>query len=140
MTSRVTRSGSFDLPCDPATALPLFTPEGERRWVDGWAPVYHSAATDEVGAVWTTAAGAPTTWVTVVRDDDRVAYARVSADGTAGMVQVRCLASGTGATTVDVTYDLTATDARGQAHLEDFARGYAELLEDWRERTRRVLA
>ena len=140
MTSRVTMSGSFVLPCNPATALPLFTPEGERRWVDWWVPVYHSAATDEVGAVWTTAAGAPTTWVTIVRDDDRVAYARVSANGTAGLVQVRCLADGAGETTVEVTYNLTATDPRGRAGLEDFARGYADLLEDWRARTRRMLA
>jgi hypothetical protein len=139
MTSRVRLSGSFVLPCDPATALPLFTPEGERRWVDGWVPVYHSAATDEPGAVWTTTGG-PTTWVTVVRDDDRVAYARVSADGTAGLVQVHCLADGTGETTVEVTYDLTATDPRGRARLEVFARGYADLLEDWRVRTRRLLA
>ena len=83
MTRRITATGSFTLPCDPLIALPLFTPEGERAWVEGWAPTYLSGATDEVGAVWTTATHSHTTWVTVVRTDDRVTYARVSNNGTA---------------------------------------------------------
>jgi hypothetical protein len=74
------------------------------------------------------------------RDPATATYARVSADGTAGLVQVHCLADGTGETTVEVTYDLTATNPRGRARLEVFARGYAGLLEDWRVRTRRLLA
>ncbi len=138
-TARVTITGSFTLPCDPATALPLFTPEGERAWVDGWDPTYLSDATDEVGAVWTTEAHAHTIWVTVVRTDDQVAYARVSDNGTAGMVTVGCLAAEEG-TTVQVTYDLTATSTAGTTLLEDFAAGYDGMLEEWGNLTRRLLS
>lgn len=45
--ARITRTGSFTLPCEPLTALALFTPEGERAWVEGWAPTYLSKANDE---------------------------------------------------------------------------------------------
>jgi hypothetical protein len=44
-----------------------------------------SGATDEVGALWRTAThDVPTTYVTVLRDDDQVAYARLSDNGTGG--------------------------------------------------------
>lgn len=134
--ARITCTGSFTLPCEPLAALPLFTPEGERAWVEGWAPVYLSEATDEVGAVWTTSTHSPTTWVTVARTDDRVAYARVSDNGTAGMVEVRCVAA-PGGTTVHVTYDLTATNAAGSTWLEDFSAAYDDMLEEWRNLTLR---
>ena len=137
-TARVTLTGSFTLPCDPATALPLFTPEGERAWVDGWDPTYLSDATDEVGAVWTTGAHSHTIWVTVVRTDDQVSYARVSDNWTAGIVTVECLAAEVG-TSVQVTYDLTATSTAAATWLEDFSAGYAGMLEDWRNRTGRLL-
>jgi hypothetical protein len=131
MTRRITATGSFTLPCDPLIALPLFTPEGERAWVEGWAPTYLSGATDEVGAVWTTATHSHTTWVTVVRTDDRVTYARVSNNGTAGLVDVRCLAAD-GDATVQVTYDLTATSTAGLSWLQHFVAGFDGMLEQWR--------
>jgi hypothetical protein len=136
--ARITRTGSFTLPCEPLTALPLFTPEGERAWVEGWAPTYLSEANDEVGAVWTTAAHSPTIWVTATRTEDRVAYARVSDNGTAGIVDVRCVAA-PGGTTVHVTYDLTATNTGGSTWLEQFFAGYDDMLEEWRNLTLRLL-
>jgi hypothetical protein len=134
MTRRITVTGSFTLPCDPLIALPLFTPEGERAWVEEWAPTYLSGATDEVGAVWTTATHSHTTWVTVVRTDDRVKYARVSDNGTAGLVDVRCLAAD-GDATVQVTYDLTATSTAGLSWLQHFVAGFDGMLEQWRNLT-----
>jgi hypothetical protein len=136
---RVTKTGAFTLPCAPQTALPLFTPEGERGWVPAWAPIYLSGATDEVGAVWTTAThDVSTTWVTVVRDDDQVAYARVSDTGTAGLVSVRCLPADEG-TNVHVTYDLTATTEAGAAWLQHFSGGYHDMPQEWRNPTLRLV-
>ena len=128
------RSGSFEVRLDPVMALPLFTPEGERLWVEGWEPTYLSGATDEVGAVWSTSLGAHTIWVTVMRTGDQVAYARVSDNGTAGLVSVYCEPAYSGGTTVHVRYDLTATSIDGVALLEAFAAGFDEMLETWRVR------
>ena len=137
---RAVRQGSFQLPCSPATALPLFTPEGERRWVGGWHPEYLSGATDEVGAVWRTSAGGDdTTWVTTDRDDDRVRYARISGNGTAGLVEVLCSPAG-GGTKVRVTYDLTACTAAGADALRRFAAEFTDMLEHWRQATTSALA
>jgi hypothetical protein len=133
-TTRIALTGSFTLPCDPLVAVPLFTPEGERAWVEGWAPTYLSGATDEVGAVWSTAAHSHTIWVTVVRTEDHVTYARVSDNGTAGTVDVRCLAVDGGAT-VQVTYDMTATSIAGLTWLQHFVAGFDGMLEEWQNLT-----
>jgi hypothetical protein len=76
--------------------------------------------------------------VTVTRTEDRVAYARVSDNGTAGIVDVRCVAA-PGGTTVHVTYDLTATNTGGSTWLEQFFAGYDDMLEEWRNLTLRLL-
>ena len=135
---RTVRQGAFSLPCSPAVAILLFTPEGERQWVDGWRPEYLSGAFDEVGAVWRTSVDAEVTWLTTDRDADRVRYARLSSDGTAGLVEVRCTAADDG-TRVDVSYDLTAVSAAGRDALSRFADGFADMLDHWRRATLRVL-
>jgi hypothetical protein len=122
---RIVCRGSFRLAGPPE--IGWFTPEGERAWVDGWDPVYCSGATDEPGAVWTTH---DTTWVTTDRTPTRVRYARVAGNGTAGTVEVVCAPDGAG-TEVTVTYDLTATEPRGEAVLRHFESGFAEMLRDW---------
>jgi hypothetical protein len=133
------RQGHFPLPCDPASALPLFTPEGERHWVGGWDPEYLSGADDEVGAVWRTSHGEDVTWITTDRDDARVRCGRVSSNGTAGLVDVRCTPADDG-TRVVVTYDLTAHTAAGIDALQRFATDFDDMLEHWRRATTAVLA
>jgi hypothetical protein len=137
-SARAVRQGGFQLPCSPTTALALFTPEGERRWVGGWDPEYLSGASDEVGAVWRTSHGEDTTWITTDRDDDRVRYARVSSNGTAGLVEVLCSPI-EGGTRVQVTYDLTACTAAGLGSLQRFATHFDDMLEHWRRATAAVL-
>jgi hypothetical protein len=137
--ARAVRHGEFPLPCDPATALPLFTPEGERQWVGGWDPEYLSGAEDEVGAVWRTSHGEDVTWITTDRDDARVRYARLSSNGTAGLVEVLCIPAD-GGTKVLVTYDLTAYTAAGVDALQRFATDFDDMLEHWRRATAAVLA
>lgn len=137
---RCNRSGFFTLPCSPDVALALFTPEGERDWVPDWTPTYLSGATDEAGAVWTTDAhGVAVTWVTVIREEDHVRYARLSSNGTAGFVDVRCAPADEG-TRVRVEYDLTATSDAGVTSLGQFTREYDDMLEEWRALASRVLA
>ncbi len=132
---RIVCRGGFGLPGTPETATGWFTPEGERAWVEGWDPVYCSGATDEPGAVWTTPG---TTWVTTDRTPTRVRYARVAGNGTAGTVEVGCAPDGDG-TAVTVTYDLTATEPRGEDVLRAFEAGYAAMLTHWEHGVRAVL-
>ncbi len=90
--------------------------------------------------MWTTSThDAATTWVTVIRNDNHVAYARVSDDGTAGLVSVRCLPDDDG-TRVHVTYDLTATSDAGLGWLQHFAGRYDEMLQNWHDLTVRLLS
>jgi hypothetical protein len=137
--TRAVRRGEFELPCDPATALALFTPEGEREWVSGWQPEYLSGANDEVGAVWRTSHEHDVTWITTDRDDARVRYARISSNGTAGLVDVRCTPTDEG-TRVQVTYDLTACSTAGLDALGRFAAHFDDMLDQWRRATALVLA
>lgn len=123
---RIVCRGSFTLPGAPE--IGWFTPEGERAWVEGWDPVYCSGATDEPGAVWITDG---TTWVTTDRTPTRVRYARVADNGTAGTVEVGLGPDGDG-TAVTVTYDLTATDPRGEPVLHAFETGFEAMLAEWR--------
>jgi hypothetical protein len=130
---RIRRQGRLTLNGTLADAVPLFTAEGERRWVEGWDPWFPLRDhVHERGEVWTTTAGSRTTiWVTVERRVDGALFARVTAGVTAGLVEVSCGPGLDGTTDVDVTYDLTALSEEGRdaiAHLRD---GFGEMLATW---------
>jgi len=122
-----------------ADALPLFTPEGERRWAgSSWNPVYAvpgSAADDSApGTVFTTESdGGAATWIVLERRDDGLRYARVAPGRIAGTVEVRCAEAGPGETLVTVTYDATSLGPEGRAFVEELSAGYDAFLEHWRE-------
>jgi hypothetical protein len=105
----------------PDEAIELFTPEGERRWVDGWDPRYPGA--DD--GIFLTGA---TTWVTVERGARSRRYARVTPGIQAGTVSVRCDADGDH-TVATVGYELTALGPG--ADLAAFAAGYDAFLAGW---------
>jgi hypothetical protein len=136
---RVRLTGSFVLAGPVEAVLPLFTAEGERRWVPGWEPVWADESHGhEVGEVWTTAGPPATTWVTVDTGADRVRYARVAVGDSAGLVTVTCAQSGRG-TTVTVVYDLSALSAAGTERLEQLAEGYQDMLAHWQHHASRAL-
>jgi hypothetical protein len=133
MTINVHRSAEITvgLPREPAMAL--FTPEGERRWADGWDPQYPEAARREgPGAVFTTDHGGhQTTWIMVDQRPDGVRYARVTSGVSAGTVAVDVLGSADDTTQVRVTYDLTALFSAGEAWLDTFAAHYDHAIAAW---------
>lgn len=47
----VQRSHTFVLNGAPEVVFPLFTPAGEKLWVDGWDPVYLHPATGDTQEV-----------------------------------------------------------------------------------------
>ncbi|MGH8873468.1 MAG: hypothetical protein ACRDWS_16020 [Acidimicrobiia bacterium] len=61
-------SGTIRVPLPSAEAFLLFTPSGERAWVEGWDPLFPSNVADETepGTVFETDhGGVQTTWVVV---------------------------------------------------------------------------
>ncbi|MEW9528084.1 SRPBCC family protein [Microbispora sp. NPDC049125] len=151
-------TGTLRVPLPPARAFPLFTPYGERAWVQGWDPRFPDDIDDirpmggkghagddggdgpadtRPGTVFQTHAhGETTTWVVVDRRPGRrMAYARVTPGARAGTVEVD-LDDDPGApghSVVTVTYDLTAMDEAARAELGVFAAGYGGFLRSWEE-------
>ena len=129
----VTCRGSFKLALAAERAIGLFTPEGERSWVEGWDPRYPATGADhdQVGTVFVTAgAHGDVVWVVTHVDDLARRYARFDHRGTVGTVEVRCRGAGE-ATEVEVTYRLTAMTRDAAAELDRFAASYDGMMAVW---------
>ena len=140
MNVREICEGTFTLPLAVATAVPLCTPEGERRWVGAsWDPIYAlpDAAEDDSapGTVFTTeSTGGRATWIVLERREDGMRYARIAADRIAGTIDVTCTPSSSGdGTDVTVVYDITSLSPEGKAFVEELRAGYDAFLESWRQ-------
>ena len=141
MTAALHRAAEITVGLPREQALALFTPEGERRWADGWDPQYpDSRRREEPGAVFTTGHGGhEATWVIVDHGPDTIRYARVVHGVTAGTIAVQVLGSKDGATQVRVTYDLTALTPAGETWLEAFAERYETEIAEWSSEIARAL-
>ena len=137
-------TGTIRLPVPAARAFPLFTPSGERAWVEDWDPIFHAAVEDETepGTVFeTNHGGTHTIWVVVRRDEGvMIEYARITPGDRAGLVRVACESANDDETLVTVSYELTALKPEANAALDDFAENYGEFLEHWRRLIRRRLS
>lgn len=128
LTGRLT----VNLPADQAFVL--FTPLGEREWVQGWDPRFPVITDDDTapGTVFETGAGdRTTTWVVLDRTQARhIRYARILPRVSAGTVEVS-LDGTADKTEVTVRYDLTALSGDGARELDEFAAGYPDFLHSW---------
>jgi hypothetical protein len=133
MSRTVRRATEITVDLPPEQAMELFTPEGERRWVDGWDPQYPEAGRREgPGAVFTTGHGGhETTWIMVDHGSGSVRYARVTQGMTAGTVTVDVVGSGRHRTRMRVTYDLTALTSAGESWLDAFDADYDTAIGGW---------
>jgi hypothetical protein len=138
MNVRAICEGRFNLPLSIAAAVPLFTPEGERRWAgSSWDPMYAipEAAEDDSapGTVFTTESdGGDAIWIVLERSEDGMRYARVAPDRIAGTVSVCCTqAASQDETEVTVTYDVTSLGPEGAAFVEELEAGFAAFLANW---------
>lgn len=136
-------TGSLEVDLPPDQAFELFTPRGERRWVPGWEPRFPADSPDDSapGTVFQThSGGLTTTWVVVRRTRGRhLRYSRVVADRHAGTVDVR-LEPKKKASTVTVSYDLTALHESAGSDLESFASGFVSYLGSWQKAIAHLLA
>jgi hypothetical protein len=143
MNIRAVCEGYFTLPLPITSAVPLFTPEGERRWAgSSWDPVYAipEAVGDGAapGTVFTTESdGGAATWIVLERRDDGVSYARVARGRIVGTITVRCSQEAEGETSVTVRYDVTSLGPEGVDFVQELEAGYDAFLEEWR---REILA
>jgi len=143
----IERFTTIRLPIEPAEALPLFTPEGERAWVPGWDPQPVHAPGGSLsrdGAVFrTTHGGEETVWL-VQRVDPAQGvadYVRLTPGNRLGTVHVRCTDDGEGGSIVEVGYRLTALSPAGEEALEAITREAFEAdIRGWREAIEELLA
>lgn len=143
---RVVRDGSVDVPLPLEEAFALFTPEGERRWVQGWEPRYlhPSDGRMEVGTVFTTAVGGEeTVWMVSAHDAGagHADYVRLTPGSRLGLVRVRCHSVGEARTRVDVRYEMTALTAEGNEAVRTFGeKPFDSVMRAWSESIERLIA
>ena len=116
-------------------ALHLFTPVGERLWVEEWDPTFPNGEEGDgatAGTVFITEhAGRETIWTVVERNEHLVRYARTTAGQWAGLVEVRCHSQPNGGTRAVVTYELTALAEDVRGALGEFARADPDYIAEW---------
>jgi hypothetical protein len=138
MTS-VSHTRIFELAVPIAELFPLFSPEGEKRWVPGWDYKNVMGTTDlSEDYVFLTRshdhAGADAVWV-VKRYDPRaheVQFYRIEPEEKVGLVRVKCAAVGDRQTAVEVTYRYTALSASGEDFIRSFDESaYKAFIDQW---------
>ena len=134
--TRVIRTGTVRVAATPEQAFPLFTAPGERLWVPGWDPIIVGGGEGlERGSAWLTGDGEDhTIWLVVDYDPEKLhaRYARITPGSRAGTVEVTARSDGSGATRVEVTYDLTALSEQGNEMLAEFDEAnYAKMMVEW---------
>lgn len=136
LPGEIERRGAIEVALPPDEALALFTAEGERRWVPGWAPrhVTPPDGTPVEGAIWLTRDGEIEVIWRVQRFDRaaRVAeYLRVVPGNRVAVVTVRCEPHGAHTRAI-VSYRITPLSATGRAWLAAFDdAAYVAMLQEW---------
>lgn len=130
-------TGTVAVPLPAERALPLFTPEGERGWVDGWSPAYPVGGRPEPspGLAFVTGSGREErTWIVTDYDAPagRAAYAYVLPGERVATVEVEVGARADGAR-ARVTYRVTSLSADGDAAVREFEEGYPAMLRQWED-------
>jgi hypothetical protein len=142
----VRRTHAILLDADADDAFPLFTPAGEKLWVDGWDPVFLHPASGEtqVGMVFATGRGEDLTfWSLLDYDPGRrhARYARVTPASRFGVVEVRLEAAGPRRTRAEVTYTYTALTESGNGFIAAFTEeNYRQMIDAWRDLIHAYLA
>lgn len=137
---RVSRVGSFELPCGADTAFPLFSPEGEREWVKGWDPtaVFPDRIEFARDTVFREGKGEEEAVWTIVDADwqtHRAEYVRLAPHSHAARIVVKIEPLGAERSNVVVSYTITVFGEHGANHLAAFSEAaYAAKMRDWQLR------
>ncbi len=141
---QVVRTGSFELPYAPESVMPLFTPEGHRKWVEGWdAKAVFPAQSIEYfpNSVFTTGPENDlVVWTVLEANPDRAEYVHTMGSSAVGRIRVQTAPSD-GGCRVSTTFVVTALDERGTKMMEQHftEAAFAEKLSNWKRRISAVL-
>ncbi|APV48644.1 hypothetical protein BWI17_02450 [Betaproteobacteria bacterium GR16-43] len=144
MSARIVRSHSFILAWPVERAFPMFTPEGERAWAEGWNPryVHPKDGRTEAGMVFTTGHGGEQTIWTMTRHDGAngiVQYVRTTPGNRTAVVLVQCAALGPSRTRVTVAYTLTSLGEAGERFMREWSEeNYRDYIEGWKTALEKV--
>ena len=144
---RASRSAQISLNAAPSAVFPLFTPEGERLWVEGWNPesVYPADGAAELHGVFLTHnhAAQPTIWAIVGFEAEhfRISYLRAAPESHVAFIAVECAEDGPGRTAATVSYTFTGLSAAGNEYVARFTpEHYHEWIQQWEAAINRYLA
>jgi len=140
----VTHTGHVTLEAPPEKSFPLFTPEGERAWAEGWDPEVLFPADGHVreGLVFRTPDHGGTVWVLTRYDKAgfTIAYNATAGGALVREIEVRCRPAAANRTEVTVTDTYVGLSEHGNmfvAQLDEAS--YAKKMEFWQTAINRAL-
>jgi hypothetical protein len=129
------RSGTFTVELSAADTLPFFTPEGERLWIDGWAPAYPGGKSElQEGVVFQTSTEAgQATWCVTGWDPEAgtATYVYVLPEHRLAQVYVSVESTGEDRCQVHIRYRMTSLSPEADAFVLGFEESFAELPVKW---------
>ena len=139
------RAHAIVLPLPIAEAFPLFEPEGERLWAEGWNPTYLQPVDGSArrGMVFTTEHGNEhTVWMMVRHEPPHlVEYVRMTPGSRIGKVLVQCSEIDARRTRVNVSYALTGLADKGNELIRGLDDAeFAKFIDSWGERIAAALS
>ena len=137
----ISRTQIFEMQVPVAELFPLFSPEGEKSWVPGWAyeNVMGTCELSEDYVFLTKKHDHETAnaiWI-VKKYDPRshfVQYYKIEPEFKIGVVTVTCVELGAARTEVQVTYKYMALSEDGEKFISEFSESvYERFIGDWRK-------
>ena len=138
----VERAGGFAMALAVAEAFPLFSAEGERRWVAGWDPRYVSPTEPHAreGLVFQTIKPVGTaTWVQTRHEPAAgvASFVYVVPDHHTAMVDVRVTPDGESRSRASVRYRMTSLSSDADDFVRTFGGAFEDFMVDWAEAIQR---
>lgn len=130
-------TGGFAVAAPVGSVFPLFSPEGERRWVPGWDPeLLHppGAAWEEEMIFRTREEKGDAVWVVtrLAPGEHRVTYHRVEPGRWVARVEVRCTRIDDRRTDVRTSYRFLGLSPDGNAEIEAMTQAaYDAKMQRW---------
>lgn len=133
----VTLTGTIVLAAPVDEVFELFSPLGEKKWVEGWNPqiLFPKGGTWNQGMVFRTfSPGQEATWIVAELDlhAHRVVYYRVEPARLVARVEVRCRALAADRTEATIVYSYVGLTQAGNDHLAEWTdAAYKAKMDRW---------
>ena len=142
----VDRTGGFAMAVPVSRAFPLFSAEGERRWVAGWDPRFFSPAGPQAreGLVFQTTKKdvGIATWIQTRHEPAKgvASFVYVIPNHHVAMVDVRVAADGERGSRASVRYRMTSLSAGADDFVRAFGTAFDGFMVHWRHAIQRHIA